>query len=86
MAAVFIFMELSLEKSTSFAQLVNKLHYFLVHIIRMLDGENENAHKYSDREEERGFCHTLFSSEGDGQEQVTTGSLSSPLDRQKGGN
>lgn len=48
-AAVFIFMELALEKSNNFAQLVNKLRCFLVHIIGVLDGENENAHKYSDR-------------------------------------
>lgn len=43
-------------------------------------------HNYSNREEERGFCHTPFSSEGDGQKQVKTGSLLSPLDKWKGGN
>lgn len=44
MAAVLIFMELPLEKSkNNFVQLVNKLCCFFVHIIRVLDGEKENA-------------------------------------------
>lgn len=44
MAAVLIFMELSLAKSkNNFPQLVNKLCCFMFHIIRMLDGGKENA-------------------------------------------